>query len=252
MLSIIRSKCGIRVNEVFFSPNPARFESPSLIRFFVQAAAPADGLHKCQTSILDLRKPLSDLFSRISSGARYKIRRAEREGVVPLLNEAPSEADVRFFKEFFDQFAIQKSLPMSNLKKLLALQSLGALVLTQARSKSDQDLVMHAYVADHESRRIRLLYSASHFRDIEDSEQRNFIGRANRLLHWFEVQRTKELGYERYDLGGMPLTRGDPAKDAIARFKSEFGGVPLVEYSGYLSSNWMVQCAIPTLQRIFT
>jgi lipid II:glycine glycyltransferase (peptidoglycan interpeptide bridge formation enzyme) len=110
---------------------------------------------------------------------------------------------------------------------------------------------MHAYVADRDASRIRLLYSASHFRGTEDTEERNLVGRANRFLHWSEIQSAQEAGFELYDLGGLPINHNDPAKNAIARFKSEFGGTPILEYNGYTSRNPIVRYAIPTLQRLF-
>ena len=93
------------------------------------------------------------------------------------------------------------------------------------------------YVKDSSSGRVRLLYSASHFRARSDSGERNKIGRANRLLHWHEIVTLKDLGFGLYDLGGIPLDSSDQEKNDIARFKLEFGGEMLIEYNGVLPTN---------------
>ncbi len=252
MLSIVRKKCGVQINDIFFSPEPYRSTSNSPISFFIQAARPLPGFYRFKTSVVDLRQELSVLFSRISSGTRYKIRRAEREGVSTEMTNDPSDSVLDEFTTYFDEFAKHKGLSRCNAKKLAALKGEKALVISRAQHISGRCLVMHAYVADQQAQRLRLLYSASHFRGTIDTEERNLIGRANRLLHWSEIQQAKSTGFEQYDLGGMPIGQDDPAKNAIARFKSEFGGTPLIEFNGYTSTLPLVRQAIPTLRRLFT
>ena len=82
-----------------------------------------------------------------------------------------------------------------------------------------------------------------------DSGERNKIGRANRLLHWYEILTLKNLGFKLYDLGGIPLDSSDEAKNAIARFKLEFGGKLLVEYSGLLPTNLIGKVLLPLARR---
>jgi hypothetical protein len=251
MLSIHRKKYGIEINEIFFSREPALSIGTSPVCFFVQAAQPLPGFYAFQTPIIDLRQEAGVIFSRISSGGRYKIRRAEREGISAEFDQTPTSANIHEFSNFFDEFAKHKSLPPCNTKKLRALHQRHALLITRAILPTGRCLVMHAYIADHDASRIRLLYSASHFRGTEDTEERNLVGRANRFLHWSEIQHAREAGFEQYDLGGLPVDQSDPAKNAIARFKSEFGGTPVVEYNGYTSPNPLIRYAIPTLQRLF-
>ena len=67
---------------------------------------------------------------------------------------------------------------------------------------------------------------------------------ANRFLHWHEIEQFKQLGYELYDLGGIPIDERDPEKNAIARFKGEFGGHHVIEFNGYHSSLPLVRHAL--------
>ena len=75
------------------------------------------------------------------------------------------------------------------------------------------------------------------------------IGRANRLLHWHEILTLKDLGFELYDLGGIPLDSADQEKNDIARFKLEFGGKLLVEYNGVLPTNVVGRMLVPLARR---
>ena len=251
MLSIIRKKCGITINDIFFSANPDDTTQSSAISFFIQAAQPANGFYQSKTAVINLLAPLDKIFSSFSSNTRYKIRRAERDGTTPETNSNPSRQDISRFSQFFDSFARQKGLGYSNRNKLTALNDKGGLIIFNARDRHGDISVAHAYVADRNSERIRLLYSASHFRAIDDTEERNRIGRANRLLHWHEISAAKAIGYHHYDLGGIPMKSGDPAKDAIARFKAEFGGQHIIEYNGYASRIPIAQKFIPSLRRFF-
>lgn len=252
MLSIVRQRFGVPIDEIFFASDPYHAQSRSLVSFFVQASTQAPGFHPFKTQVLDLSQDLKELFASLSSNTRYKIRRAEREGIEPMALVSPSEQDILTFGEFFDTFARQKRQPLSNQRKLTALQAQKGLLLTTARDQHNQILVAHAYVADTDIGRVRLLYSASHFRGAADTEERNRIGRANRLLHWFDIETAKHNGFNRYDLGGVPIDQRDPEKNAIARFKSEFGGQHIIEYNGYLSTNRLLQSCLPTLRRILT
>ena len=103
--------------------------------------------------------------------------------------------------------------------------------------KGGHAVCAHAYVRDQHLARVRLLYSASHYRELSDSSDRNMIGRANRFLHWYEMTSFKQLGVERYDWGGIPIDDSDAAKNAIARFKLEFGGEQLIEYNGFVGTS---------------
>jgi hypothetical protein len=126
---------------------------------------------------------------------------------------------------------------------------LSALLLSSVSDADGSQLSAHAYVKDSSLGRVRLLYSASHFRGMSDSGDRNKIGRANRLLHWHEIRTLKDLGFRLYDLGGIPLDSSDQAKNDIARFKLEFGGEMLIEYNGVLPANAVGKLLLPLARR---
>jgi hypothetical protein len=250
MIVIPRTKCGLHFHDVFFASDPQASRDRFSFAHFSQAAQPFPGLAPCATKVVDLSIDHGSLFAALSSSTRYKIRRAEREGVIPNFHSEPSESVIASFCEHYDAFAKLKRLPASNRDKLLGLRNAGALIVAKADEASGTPLATHAYIADRELGRIRLLYSGSLFRSTQDTEERNRIGRANRLLHWHAMHTARSCGFRHYDLGGFPITQTDPEKNAIARFKNEFGGDVLTEYSGFLSRYSAIQQTIPAVQRM--
>ena len=69
-----------------------------------------------------------------------------------------------------------------------------------------------------------LFYSASLFRELDNSAIRNRIGRANRLLHWQDMLHFKAGGISVYDFGGWYAGDSDLERLRINKFKEEFGG----------------------------
>jgi hypothetical protein len=252
MIALARDKFGIPFTDLIFVEDPKLYQRRSPLTRFSQSAKPLPGFIDCLTKIIDLSKATSANYNDLSSNTRYKIKRALREGIVPRFNPTPNEADIEIFSSHYDKFASQKGLPLCNRYKLKLLNSLAALILTTAHNSHGELLVTHAYIADRDSKRLRLLYSASLFRGINDTEERNLIGRANRLLHWFEIESAPNFGYLHYDLGGFPTNTKNPDKSAIARFKGEFGGREVREYNGLTSSIYPLRLALRQAQRLIS
>ena len=251
MISVLRNKYGMRFEDVIFCSEPQKYTPRHLLVHFSQARNSIPGFMPRKTPVINLKSDPAVIFSKLSSNTRYKIRRAEREGVVGTFLSEISDGNLTRFIEHYNLFASQKDLPLANRDKLTKLMDAKSLIITEARNSKGALIVSHAYIADRESSRVRLLYSASHYRAIVDSEDRNFVGRANRFLHWYEIMEAAKAGYETYDLGGVPSTTQNQEKNDIARFKGEFGGEIITEYSGYLSSHPLVKLSIPAIQRIF-
>jgi len=249
VIAITRSKCGIPISDVYFAQSIDTHPLPSPLCFFQQTSQKHPLFKAVQTSIVDLTKPLEEISAPISKNTRYKIQRAEREGFTPRLTTTPSVEEASLYAHYYDVFARHKGLPTCNRAKLKALCLSSALLLSSISSSEGDLLAAHAYVKDDSLGRVRLLYSASHFRGMSDSAERNKVGRANRLLHWYEILTLKNIGLRIYDLGGIPLDSSDAAKNSIAQFKLEFGGTPLVEYSGFLPTNLIGRVLLPLARR---
>ena len=249
MIAITRSKYGLPISDIFFADSVHESLPRTPLCVFQQTARQHRLLTPVQTSVIDLTAPIEDISAPISRNTHYKIRRAEREGLTPRLVMDPAVEDGRLYADFHDTFAQHKGSPPCNRTKLQALCESSALVLSSVADTDGTVLSAHAHVKDSSSGRVRLLYSASHFRALSDSGERNKIGRANRLLHWYEILTLKDLGFKLYDLGGIPLDSSDHEKNDIARFKLEFGGEMLVEYNGVLPTNLVGKMLLPLARR---
>lgn len=249
MIAITRSKCGIPISDIFFANTLEEGASSTPLCFFQQSATRHPTFKPVQTSVIDLTASIEEISAPISKNTRYKIQRAEREGFTPRLVLNPTIEEGSLYAHYYDTFAKHKGLPPCNRAKLRALSTSSALLLSSVSDTEGNLLSAHAYVKDQEAGRVRLLYSASHYRAMNDSGERNKIGMANRLLHWYEILTLKNLGFKLYDLGGIPLDAADQEKNAIARFKLEFGGKLLVEYSGLLSTNLLGKIILPIARR---
>jgi len=249
VIAITRSKCGIPISDIFFARSVDEGPLHSPLRFYQQSTQKHPLLKPVQTSVIDLTAPVEEISAPISKNTRYKIQRAEREGFLPRLVINPSTDEASLYAHYYNTFALYKGLPPCNRVKLKALCSSSALLLSSVTEPNGNLLAAHAYIKDDSLGRVRLLYSASHFRGMADSGERNKVGRANRLLHWYEILTLKNLGYKLYDLGGIPLDASDLAKNSIAQFKLEFGGRLVVEYSGLVPTNIFGKVLLPLARR---
>jgi len=176
------------------------------------------------TKTIDISTPVTAFESAFDQKTIYEIRRAIKDGVT-----TTTETDFTRFINFYNLFSQTKGLPklktnFSNYKSHT--------VITKA-VYNQQDIVMHAYVVDSDQKRVRLLYSASLFRNEEDTQLKAIIGRANRLLHFRDMCFFKERGFEVYDLGGYAANTNNAALQRINQFKDSFGG-ELIQESDYL------------------
>lgn len=174
---------------------------------------------KFTTLFIDLSIDENTLFKNIAKNTRYKINRAEREGVIT------SQDTIENFRYFFNNFA-----PSKGLKKLskLNIKSLKPFMIITKSELKGTVLAMHAYLIDKECKRVRLLYSATINRKQTDIDL-NLMGRANRLLHWKDILTFKNMKLAIYDWGGIAGYSDNPETSGIDAFKQSFGGYPVIE-----------------------
>jgi hypothetical protein len=87
--------------------------------------------------------------------------------------------------------------------------------------------VLHFYLLDRESGRVRLLWSA---RALQEAETRANIARLNKLLHWEDLLYFRnELKMLTFDWGGIALT--NDALRGVDDFKRRFGGTLVTEWN---------------------
>ncbi len=171
------------------------------------------------TKIIDLTQPIDTIFSNFTKHTRTKIKKATSKGV-----SFSSENSIEEFISFYNQFANSKNLNcIGNLKKY------GTNLIITSVSLEGKILCMHSYIMDKNISRARILHSASQFRDITDNSERNFIGLANRFLHFEDMKYFQGLGFKTYDLGGYAHQTKDTSLEQVNNFKDSFNGTLIYE-----------------------
>ncbi|MBI4843147.1 MAG: hypothetical protein HY809_02330 [Nitrospirae bacterium] len=182
------------------------------------------------TKLIDLTASSEEILSQCGKNNKYKIKRAEKEGI-----RFEIENDPHAFTNYYRLFAKSKSSVKEILEMGIDYIDLykGYITITKAAA-GNEVLAMHSYVADREGGRVRLLHAASLFRDEDDSQKRSLIGRANRFLHFQDMLYFKDNGFRIYDMGGYAYNSDNPELQKINEFKDSFGG-KLIEESIYVS-----------------
>lgn len=172
------------------------------------------------TKVIDISAPVTAIEANFDKNTAYEIRRAAKDGVTSVMGTG-----IKPFIEFYNSFALTKGLKKLN-KDFYKYKP--HLFITKAVHQG-QDIVMHAYIRDNALQRVRLLHSASLFRNENDTQLKAVAGRANRLLHFDDICFFKQLGFKIYDLGGYAHETKDTELLKINKFKDSFGGILLQE-----------------------
>jgi len=187
------------------------------------------------TKQIDL-KPSSDAVkASFSKRVRAKINKATREEVRCSLYDLNSAESLEFYVDYCNRHIISKNL-LYRLSKKDVDSFPKHYKVTQA-TYNGEILVMHGYFIDSKSKRVYIHESVSQFRTIDASSSqvdRDFISRANCLLHYEDMCYFKKQGIELYDFGGYGVDTEDQSILNINRFKDGFRG-KLVQENHYES-----------------
>lgn len=223
-------KVALNVAEFYFHSAPPAEGFDVCAGFCLKKPIPAWRAYPQSTRIIDLASPLDMLFKSCSKNNRYKIERARRsDNVTTQFAVDPASIRLAEFCDYYNTFAATKGVPSIHRAQLDAMAQAERLVISAALDEEGKVLAAHAYYV--ERRRARLTHSASLFRRLADSTERNRIGRVNRLLHWNDIVRFHELGVSAYDMGGWYTGNRNDALLRINTFKSEFGGGVVDEWN---------------------
>ncbi len=219
----------LRIARVWFDETPPD-RGVDIIYSFQRLSPPVRlSFTEFHTITVDLHQSEEAIFSKFKKDTRNEIRRAaEKDGIVC---DNPSPAHPQLLKDFYEVyegFAAQKRRVGADRKLLSLLSESQSLYISSANVSPTGKPVFHVYYRS--PSRVRLLYSASLFRDSDEAERRNLIGRMNRCLHWNDMQWFKKDGVFTYDFGGWYSGNDDEEKLRINKFKEEFGGTIVKNY----------------------
>jgi hypothetical protein len=177
------------------------------------------------TLTTDLTKSREILWSTIDKSTRYKLRRAEREGVEVCSDLQDDRSTTDHFFAAYRCLAERKSLGRFDPADFSKLRRERPVHLSVSYSTDGTPCSWHLYLFHRERTRTRLLITVTTPFLGSDSERRSFIGRANRLHHWRDIIWFQENGFAVYDWGGWYAGHEDKSKLQINFFKESFGGV---------------------------
>jgi hypothetical protein len=180
------------------------------------------------TLLIDLSQSEDELRDELSDDTAYKIRRArDRDKITCECCDPRDPAVMNGFEQMYNAFAAIKSLLPLNRARLERLAAAGVLDISAARDPQGNVLVYHANYRD--ARRATQLETPSLYRAQTQSTARNFSGRGNRYLTWYNILRYKSEGLKFFDFGGWHLGT-DAEMLSINEFKRGFGGKVVREY----------------------
>jgi lipid II:glycine glycyltransferase (peptidoglycan interpeptide bridge formation enzyme) len=224
-LSTFALRMGIRMRHIYFAPDTSVAAVGEDLQIYLQSKSGPQDAKPFMTSVIYLDKSESDLRINLSKTTLYEINRAQKkDGLRIDFLESPTDLEIREFIGFFNVFAKFKGLAQANAGKLVALRDVRALLVGKS-SNETAPMAMHAYICD--GHRARLLYSASN-PSLRSSDQRNLLGRANKLLHWKCIIHFQHAGLKEYDLGGISTL---PELESNNAFKKSFGGTEITEFN---------------------
>ena len=219
MVSIKFHKKHLKRTQIFFAKRPKikhvigfydyfQCESINNVLGFIRT--------NCYTKLIDLTQSPNELLGLFNSTTRNEIKRSFRDG-----SKFSIETNVDPFVDFYNKFARTNNLELISSSYLASFKN--NLFISKG-VHDDECLVMHANIMDQDLKRVRILLSVSHFRNVSDSKKRALIGRVNRFLHFKDMIFAKNLNMERYDIGGYALNSENNILQGINKFKDGFGG----------------------------
>jgi len=230
-------KHGMRMAELWLDAPVERPAGCDLLMLQQYSRAPQSAFSWPFTTLTcNLLVSEEQLLEGLNRDTKYKLRRAASKDQVQCVYETQlSEALCEEFRNFYNEFAAAKGLPLLLREQLWARAKGGTLRFSRAVHEGETVVWhVHAVTPDKAS----LLHSASQFRQVKDNEARAVIGRANRLLHWRDMLAFKADGLSVYDFGGWYAGDTDQDLLRINQFKEGFGGQRTEQFNCGIALSW--------------
>jgi len=185
-------------------------------------------INKQHSLITDLKAEPEELFQRLNKNYRYEINRANKEGVQCvsyLSKDLRSNPEVlALFEREYSDFVRSKGIANAYNKPAMDQYIANSNVLLTRASKDGKVYAQHIYL--HDETIARLLYSVSNFRT--EGLDPSLVGRANKYLHWYDIQYLCKEGIEILDWGGISSIENP---NGVDRFNKGFGGEECTYYN---------------------
>ncbi len=187
------------------------------------------GISRCEpqyTVFLNLDKDEDVIFKGFQSSAKHHINQCiKKDNPIIEFIENPDQKLIEEFLVKFKEFAEDKDSDImrsviGGVEKGVNLWKKHKILVFSSIYSSDYPnyKIYHAHQINPDNKSVRMMCSISSFRHLEP-EVKNMIGRLNRLLHYKDFLKFKELGYKTYDMGGVSIQPDSGECNSISRFK---------------------------------
>lgn len=194
--------------------------------------ASANIMSPASTIYMDLELPEKNLWENISKGARYSIKRAQREGTSTKFYVHPDETVLKQFYELYKQTGIKKRYGIKSFDD----------IVKRTRTFGDRSYLVCVY--DKEGELVGAKYYLGYKENVwyvfgGTSDKGRIKNKAGYELMWQSILYLKNEGYKILDLDGIFDERFPTYLDwwgGFSHFKERFGGqvvkfpVPYVKY----------------------
>ena len=194
---------------------------------------------KSKTIINDLTSEMESIVDNFKKNTKYEIRRAEKDGCtceflwsndLQKNNSILKTIDLEHKKMFKQKGHAYKS-EFNNMNSAVKANML---CVSIAYLPDKTACAYHVYIVGNST--ARLLHSISVFRSVDASAEKAAIGRANRFLHFKDMDILKKNGFARYDWGGYSETKD---QISISEFKASFGGQIIDTYRYIFATSYL-------------
>lgn len=233
MIKVVYKKKGLKINAVWFCNDIDKTVKTSEADLVFLHGVSVNNFKTAIISeqfslITDLKAPSEHIFREFCESYRRQISKAQKEGV-QCININSSELKnnmhlINLFKRQYNDFVKLKGIKNTyNEQSVEQYIKTGSIILTKA-IKDDFICAQHIYVCD--GKTARLLYSVSNFRT--EGIDSNLVGRANKYLHWNDIQYLQNNKVQILDWGGISSIDNP---NGIDFFKKGFGGIECSYYN---------------------
>jgi len=180
------------------------------------------------TLAIDLRRDLEQIDNDLTTNARIRVHKAQKLGdrvTVRRCRSLPGHENlIEEFALLYSNFSAGKGFLFPVSKAVISSYFPNAELILM--DLDGEPICGHLNLLDKESGASRMLWSAS--RRFEDHGTARLAGILNVYLHWYEIEKYREEGFQTYDLGGIG---GLDDNVGVNRFKLQFGGTIVREHN---------------------
>jgi hypothetical protein len=227
---ILSNRMSVRIADLYFDEAIPGNLKADILRLN-QWPRPVAGA-KCAsvaTIVVDLSVSEDELHSKLKSHTRWKIRRAQKDGLTYEFSSDGDPKAARLFADHLDRCTDLKDLNRTSRARIAILSRQKLFDVSFVRDGAGEILCASSYLLT--PSRTRGLWAGAIYRSTTDPTRRTIIGRANRLMYWRDMLRFKASGISAFDFGGYYLGSEDAEKLRINAFKEEFGGRVIQEFN---------------------